>query len=174
VPFKVVANIAYPDRFRIDADMPGGRVGQVYAGGRFWVIDPAGKVDELPEEGRPEIKASIQRDLIAILIQAAAGTLVVREVDSDVPVLAGLEITGPDRRPDTMFINRDNGLVDRLRYEGVEGRIEERFSDYRTVDGIQIPFHTIVRRPRMTSIEREIKTIRFNVPLAPGLFERPK
>jgi zinc protease len=173
VPFKVVANIEYPDRFRIDADMPGGRVAQVYAAGRYWIVDPDGKAAEMPEEGRPEIKASIQRDLIAVLIKAGTGKLVVREVDSDETVLAGLEITGPDMRPLTLFINRDNGLIDRTRYDGADGRVEERYSDYRIVDGIQIPFHTVVRRPGMTSIERDIKTIKFNVPLAPGIFDKP-
>ncbi len=173
VPFKVVANIEYPDKFRVDADMPGGRVGQVYANGRYWIIDPDGKAAEMPEEGRPETKASVQRDLIAVLVRAAAGKLVVREVDSDETVLAGLEITGTDMRPLTIFVNRDNGLIDRSRYDGPDGRVEERYSDYRSVDGIQIPFHTVVRRKGMTSIERDVKTIKFNVPLAPGIFEKP-
>jgi hypothetical protein len=173
VPFKVVANIEYPERFRIDADMPGGRVAQVYSAGRYWIIDPDGKANELPEEGRPAIKASIQRDLIGLLVKAGAGKLVVREVDSDEPVLAGVEISGPDMQPVTLFINRNNGLIDRSRYDSAEGRVDERYSDYRSVDGIQIPFHTVVRRVGMTSIERDIKTIKFNVPLAPGIFEKP-
>jgi zinc protease len=174
VPFGVVANIEYPERFRIDADMPGGRIAQVYAAGRYWVIDPDGKANEMPEEGRPEIKASVDRDLIAVLVKAAAGKLVVREIDSDEPVLAALEISGPDLRPLTLYVNRDNGLIDRCRYDGRDGRVEERFSDYRDVDGIQIPFHTVVRRPGMTSIERDVKSIKFNVRLAPGIFEKPR
>jgi zinc protease len=173
VPFKVVANIEYPERFRIDADMPGGRVAQVYSAGRYWVIDPDGKANEMPEEGRPEIKASIQRDLIAVLIKAGTGKLIAREVDSDEAVLAGLELSGADMRPLTIFINRDNGLIDRSRYDGPDGRVEERYSDYRSVDGVQIPFHTVVRRTGMTSIERDVRTIKFNVPLAPGIFEKP-
>ena len=173
VPFKVVANIEYPERFRIDADMPGGKIAQVYADGRYWVIDPDGKANEMPEEGRPAIRASVQRDMIALLVNAAAGKLVLREVDSDEPVLAGLEISGPDMAPVTLYVNRDNGLIDRARYVTPEGRVEERYADYRSVDGIQIPFHTVVRRPGLTSIERDVRTIKFNVPLAPGIFQKP-
>ena len=173
VPFKVVANIEYPERFRIDADMPGGKIAQVYADGRYWVIDPDGKANEMPEEGRPSIRASVQRDMIALLVKAAAGRLVLREVDSDEPVLAGLEISGPDMAPVTLYVNRDNGLIDRARYVAPEGRVEERYADYRNVDGIQIPFHTVVRRPGLTSIERDVRTIKFNVPLAPGIFQKP-
>ena len=174
VPFKVVADIEYPEHFRVDANMPGGRVAQVYSAGRYWIIGPDGKADELPEEGRPEIKASVQRDLIALLVKAGTGKLVVREVDSDETVLAGIEISGPDMRPMTLFVNRDNGLIDRARYDGPDGRVEERYSDYRSVDGIQIPFHTVVRRAGKTSIERDVKTIKFNVPLAAGLFDKPR
>src|SRR5690348_17896618 len=54
------------------------------------------------------------------LVKAAAGKLVIREVDSDEPVLAGLEISGPDMEPLTLFINRDNGLIDRSRYQAAE------------------------------------------------------
>ena len=174
IPFKVVANIEYPERFRVDADMPGGRVSQVYADGRFWIVDPDGKANEMPEEGRPEIKASVQRDLIAVLVKAGTGKLVVREVDSEESVLAGLEISGSGMRPLQLFVNRDTGLVDRSRYDGPDGRVEERYSDYRGVDGIQVAFHTVVRRKGMTSIERDVRTIKFNVPLAPGLFEMPR
>ncbi len=61
-----------------------------------------------------------------------------------------------------------------MRYDGPEGRVEERYSDYRKVDGIQVPFHTVLRRAGKTSIERDIRSIKFNVPLAPGLFEIPR
>ncbi|HEY2432140.1 MAG TPA: pitrilysin family protein [Vicinamibacterales bacterium] len=173
VPFKVVANIEYPERFRVDADMPGGKIAQVYSAGRYWIIEPDGKASEMPEEGRPAIKASVQRDTIAVLVKAAAGKLVVREVDSDEPVLAAIEVSGPDLAPVTFFVNRVNGLIDRSRYGGPDGTIEERYADYRDVDGIQIPFHTVVRRAGLTSIERDVRTIKFNVPLAPGIFEKP-
>jgi len=173
-PFKVVANIEYPDRFRVDADMPGGRVAQVYSRGRYWIVDPDGKVSEMPEEGRAQIKANVDRDLIAVLVKAATGKLVVREVDSDESVLQAIEISGADQQPLTIFVNVDNGLIDRVRYSGPLGRVEERYSDYRKVDGIQVPFHTVMRRPGLTSIERDIRTIKFNGPLAPGIFETPR
>ena len=93
--------------------------------------------------------------------------------ESDETVVAGLRSSGNEMAPLTIFINRKNGLIDRARYAGPEGRIEERYADYRSVDGIQIPFHTVVRRAGMTSIERDVRTIKFNVPLAPGIFEKP-
>ena len=173
VPFPVVTSIEYPDRFRIDADMPGGKVTQVYADGRFWIQDARG-VNELPEEARAQIRSSVQRDVVRVLIGAASGAHVVREVDSDDPRLGAIEISGGGMSPLTLFVNRDNGLVERARYLlDPEGRGEEAYSDYRNVNGVQVAFHTVVRRPGVTPIERDVKTIRFNVALPTALFVKP-
>ena len=119
---------------------------------------------------RPASSATSSR----VLVKAAAGALVVREVDTDEPSLGAIEISGEGMPPLTLLINRVNGLIEKARYvvEG-EGRSEEAYSDYRNVNGIQVPFHTVVRRAGLTPLERDVKTVRFNVPLPPGLFTKP-
>jgi zinc protease len=172
VEFPVVTSIQYPDRFRVDATMPGGKVAQVFADGRYWVETGDG-VKELDPVAAAPIRANIQRDIVTVLVKAAAGKLVVRDVDSDDPQLGALEITGEGMDPLTLLINRTNGLVEKARYmSGVEGRAEEMYSDYRNVGGIQVAFHTVVRRAGQKMIQRDVKTIRFNVPLAPALFHK--
>jgi zinc protease len=173
IPFPVVYSIEYPEHFRIDADMPGGRVAQVYADGRYWVQDSRG-VNELAPEARGPIQSSIHRDIVRVLVKAGSGTLVVREIDSDEPALGVIEISGEGLSPLTLLINRDNGLIEKARYMAEpEGRSEEAYSDYRNVGGIQVPFHTVVRRAGLSPIERDVKTIRYNVPLPAGLFVKP-
>ena len=81
VAFPIVTSIEYPDRFRVDADMPTGKVTQVYADGRYWIAEPGG-VKEIPPEARGPIQSNVQRDIVRVLLKAATGTLVVREVDS--------------------------------------------------------------------------------------------
>ena len=171
-PFPIVTTIEYPDRFRQEADMPGGRIVQVFADGRFWIQEASG-VRELPEDARGEVQSRIQRDLVRVLVSASMGKLVVRDVDSDNPLLAGLEVSGPNLPALTLFINRDNGLIEKARYDDGAGRSEESYSDYRSVNGIQVPFHTVVRRAGAPPIERDVKTIHFNVPLPAGLFAKP-
>jgi hypothetical protein len=51
--------------------------------------------------------------------------------------------------------------------------VQERFSDYRPVDGVRVAFKTIVQRPGAPLIERIVQTIRFNIPLQASLFVRP-
>jgi hypothetical protein len=173
ISFPVVTSIEYPDRFRVDADMPAGKVTQVYADGRYWVAEPGG-VKEIPPEARGPIQSSVQRDIVRVLVKAATGKLVVRDIDSDEPSLGALEISGDGMSPLTLFINRDNGLIEKVRYVAdPEGRSEEAYSDYRNVNGIQVPFHTVVRRAGLTPLERDVKTVHFNVTLPPGLFTKP-
>ena len=172
-----MTSIEYPDRYRVDADTPGGKVAQVYADGRYWIQDDRG-TSEIPPEARGPIQSSVQRDIVPLLLKAAAGTLVVREVDpaaDDAPTLGAIEISGEGMSPLTLLINRDNGLIEKARYAAAtgEGRSEEAYSDYRNVNGIQVPFHTVVRRAGLSPLERDVKTVRFNVPLPPGLFTKP-
>jgi zinc protease len=176
VAFPVVTSIEYPDRYRVDAATPRGKVSQVYADGRYWIQDDKG-TSELQPEARGPIQASVQRDIVPLLLNAAAGRLVVREVDpaiDDAKVLAAIEVSGGGMIPVTLLINRDNGLIEKARYVvDSEGRSEEAYSDYRNVDGIQVPFHTVVRRAGVMPLERDVKTVRFNVALPPGLFTKP-
>jgi hypothetical protein len=173
IPFATVTSIEYPDRFRVDADMPGGKLAQVYADGRYWIEDARG-VNEIPTEARALIQANVQRDAVRVLVKAATGKLVVREIDSDDPTLGAIEITGDGMSPLSLFINRDTGLIEKAQYRSEpEGRAEESYSDYRTVNGVKFAFHTVVRRGGLPPIERDVKTIRYNVLLPPGLFTKP-
>jgi zinc protease len=174
VPFGIVTSIEYPERYRVDADTPGGKVAQVYADGRYWIQDASG-VNEMPAAARGPIQSSVQRDIVRVLLKAAEGLLVVRDVDSDDSLRGAIEVSGDGMAPLTLVINRDNGLIEKARYLAGpgEGRSEEEYSDYRNVNGIQVPFHTVVRRAGLSPVERDIKTVRFNVPLPAGLFTKP-
>ncbi|HET7695869.1 MAG TPA: pitrilysin family protein [Vicinamibacterales bacterium] len=172
--FNFLNFIEYPGRFRVDADTPAGRVTQVFADGKYWVHDSQRGAEELDAGESGPIRAAVERDVVRVLIGAAEGTLIVREVDAEDPQWGAIEISGGGMAPLVVSINRTNGLIEKSRYDsGADGRSEEVYSDYRNVSGIQVPFHTVVRRGRLSPIERDIKTIRFNVPLAPALFHRP-
>jgi zinc protease len=170
IKFPIVSSVEYPSRYRVDATMPNGKVSQVYADGRFWVEGPDG-VKEMDPRAAETIRALLERDLIPLLLRAAAGKLIVREVDADDARTSAIEVSGEGLTPSILFINRDNGLIEKARYTGgPDGRSEELYSDYRSVNGVQFAFHTVVRRGSLQPIERDIKTIRYNVPLSPALF----
>ena len=51
--------------------------------------------------------------------------------------------------------------------------MDERFSDFRSVDGFKLPFRAVVRRGSIVVIEREVQEITLNTPIDPTLFRRP-
>lgn len=175
VTFPFAHYIEYPSRFRADAEGPGGKVTQVFADGRFWVNDGQA-VKELSADEAGPIRAAIDRDIVRLLVGAATGkfTAATADVAGEDPLVGALEVSGGGISPVTLFINRDNGLIEMARYDaGANGRGTETYSDYRSVDGIQVPFHTVLRRGSLSPIEREVKSIRFNVPLDAALFVKP-
>jgi hypothetical protein len=151
-------------------------VTQVFADGHYWVTGPTG-AGELPSEQSGPIRAAVERDIVRMLLGAKTGQLVVRTVDvgeAEDPLVGAVEISGGGMTPVTLLINRTNGLIEQARYDaGPEGRVTETYSDYRNVSGIQVPFHTVVRRGPLPPIERDVKTIHFNVPLDAALFVKP-
>jgi zinc protease len=167
-------SIEYPDRYRVDATTPSGSLVQVFADGHYWVSDARG-VKEAPPEVREDIKGSVQRDLVPLLLRAAAGRVHVREETIDHPEQAALAFQADDMAPVTLVINRSSGLIIRQQYSpgGTDGLAVDEYSDYRAVDGLQVPFKAVVRRPGAPLLERVIKKLEYNVVLPPGLFSRP-
>ena len=167
-------SIEYPDRYRVDAETAAGPLVQVYAEGRYWVRDDRG-VNEPSPEVRDDIKGSVQRDLVPLLLRAAAGKVRVREEAIENPEQAALAFHADDMAPVTLVISRSSGLVLRQQYRpaATEGLAVDEYSDYRSVDGLQVPFKAIVRRPGAPLLERVIRKLEYNVALPPGLFTRP-
>jgi zinc protease len=167
-------SIEYPDRYRVDATTATGSLVQVYADGHYWIRDDRG-VNEPSPEVRDDIKGSVQRDLLPLLLRAAAGEVRVREEAIDNPEQAALAFRADDMAPVMLVVNRSSGLVVRQQYTppGTEGLAIDEYSDYRRVDGLQVPFKAIVRRPGAPLLERIIRKLEYNVALPPGIFTRP-
>jgi hypothetical protein len=71
----------------------------------------------------------------------------------------------------------DEGLIVRQTYRAAgptgQASMDERFSDFRSVDGFKFPFRAVVRRGSIVVIEREVQEITLNAPIDPALFRRP-
>jgi zinc protease len=171
VAMPTTTSIEYPGRFRMDVETPSGTLTQVFADGAYWIKDARG-VGEPEPPVRDAIRDALQRDTIPLLLHAASGALVVRGADADPPFDAVI-VSGGDLAPVTLFINHDSGLIERVKYDSPAGAVTEAYSDYRTVEGVKVPFHTVVTRPGGATIERDIRRIHFNVALPHGLFSRP-
>ena len=175
-----VSYTAYPDRFRVEAELPTGTLVQGYADERAWMQGPNG-VEDAPVEVRDDFRASVRRDMIPLLLRAAGGGVEMRPLDSPVSAagepLAVEFLTNDVDEPVRLFLDPKTGLVVRQTYmtygeDGLE-ETEELYSDYRLVDGVQVAFRAIVRRGGFSVLERELTELTFNTSLDGALFEKP-
>ena len=171
--------VVYPDKFRVDATFGGQQTIQAYNSGTAWVKDPAG-IAAAPPAMRNDFAATVRRDTFPLLIAAAEGRLTVRpqpEEGSGGAILKVLEVSGPGLDPLRLYIDRDYRIV-RQTYttpgpDGRATRAEELFSDYRKVNGIDVPFRASVLRDGQKILDRTIKSVTFNTAVDLMLFQQP-
>ena len=177
---KTKTYVAYPEKFRVDANVAGAQVVQVYNAGSAWVRDPAG-IHDVPPEMRDEFGASVRRDTIPVLIGAAEGKLSLRLLPDEGAagrVFKVLELSGPQLPAMRMYIDSQN-LIARQSFStpGPEGKpvqADEVFSDYRSVNGVQVPFRADVRRGSQVILSRTLTNVALNTPVDDALFARPQ
>jgi zinc protease len=172
--------IQYPGAFRVESQMPAGRVVQVFAGGRYWIQDARG-IGEAPEAVAEQIRGTVQRDTVPLLLALADGRLAVKRLADVVEAgraMPAIEIALPGATPLTLMFDPATGLVVRARYRfrappDGEVSVEEVYSDYRDIRGLKVAFKAQVRREGAPAVDRTVRTFDFNVPLDSSLFTKP-
>jgi outer membrane lipoprotein-sorting protein len=171
--------LQYPSRVRVEIKLPTATVQQVYDGQRGWILDPNG-VHDADAPMLRNFEMSFKRDTVPLLVAAARGTVRAR-ILPDVKDDAGrryqaLELSRSDMEPVVLSIDPESGLIAKQTFVAGPGQpvIEERFADYRAVDGVQVPFTTTVFAGGQRVGDRHITDIKFNAPIDPALFKRPQ
>jgi zinc protease len=170
------AFIAYPDKYRVDAETGGAEVSQVYVSGDMWLLTPSG-VRDAPEFARDEAAAAVSRDLIGLLLRAWDGRAKIAAAPAGASGLAALRVT-QEARPDvTVFFDPATADVVRLEYErqGATGAVAEieELTDYRVVDGIRFAFQATTTTSGGNRVERRVKAVRVNPEIPASRFQRP-
>jgi zinc protease len=183
LPSTTRTYIVYPDKFRVDAEINGAQTTQVFNAGTAWLKNPAG-IQDAPPAMAADFAASVRRDIIPLLIDAAEGRLTVRKATDQAardgrPVQV-LEISGPKLDRVRLFIDQQMLIVGQaytVTTPGPQSRTllsEEVFSDYRFVSGIRVPFETQLLQNGQAVIKRTITKVSFNDPVPDNLFIRPQ
>jgi zinc protease len=180
LPSTTKTYIAYPDKFRVDADVNGTQTTQVYNAGKAWVKSPAG-IQDAPPPMLAEFAANVRRDTIPLLIDAAEGRLTVRALPDqkgrDGRQMRVLEISGPSIDRVRLYIDNEM-LVTGQAYSrsdpaGRQILSEEVFSDYRTVNGVRVPFEAQLLQNGQPVLKRTLTNVVLNGPVSETLFARP-
>jgi len=171
-------SIEYPDRVRVDAKLPEAEVVQVYADGKGWLRDPGG-VHDAPAEMLKDFQAGVLRDPIALLRAAGTGQLAVRllpDETRDGKTLRVLTVSNDAISSVKLFFDAQRGTLLRLGYDSRgPGALytEEIFDDFRSIDGVSIPFKASVVRSGRVVLVRELTDVKINPAIAPDTFVRP-
>jgi zinc protease len=182
--FESTSYIRYPSAFRIDADTPSGQLVQVFNSGDYWIESERG-VFTPAEPIADQIRGTVVRDVIGVLLAITDGRVRIKRLADVVDRHSGgralpvVEVSGPGVEPFSMLIDPDTGLILAERYRTPAGRgawlpVEEAFSDYRSVDGLQIAFEAVARREGQVVLNRRVRSFEYNVPLDPALFTKPR
>jgi zinc protease len=166
--------IRYPGAYRVEIE----GVSQLFLAGDYFLLDQRGARQAEPAAAA-EMRGAVQRDAIPLLIALAEGRVAATRTSLDVEgrALPALAVRSPVMAPVTLAFDPQTGLIARQQYPvstlAGSATADESFSDYRDVDGIQVAFRAVVRRPGLPLIERTIRTIEFNIPIDPALLARP-
>jgi zinc protease len=178
-PAKVTgtAYVRYPGQFRVDAVGPDGLRIQSFDNGTAWMGDGKG-TDEVPPAIVETMQANVQRDTIALLLALADGKVTARrgeDVVSGATRLPSLEVDLRKAGKLTMGFDPVTNLLVYQRYGGVadEPVTEERFTDYKTLEGIKVAQRVSMRRAGQFPVERTVRTFEVNVPIASAFFRKP-
>ncbi len=169
--------VRYPGGFRIDSQMPAGPVSQVFDSGTFWIQDARGP-NVAPAGAAGLMRGNVQRDAIGLLLALADGRVKARRASDlavDGRILPVLDVDLKPGGPLLLVLDPESGLIVRERYLAPDaaGQIEERFADYRDVDGVKVAFSVTVAHPQLGEVVRIMRKVAFNVPLDPAIFAKP-
>jgi hypothetical protein len=176
---ETITYLEYPNHVRVESKSSRGETVQVFDGSRAWVRDAGGTHDVPPQMVR-DLEGNLRRDTIAALLAAVDGRLNARQLldakDDNGAWRYAVELSGPDLDPTILYVDPETSFVVKQTYvAGGRGTplVEELFSDYRSVDGVQVAFGTTVRVRGESVLDRRVTAFTINAPVSPALFKRP-
>jgi hypothetical protein len=166
-----------PDHFYSLVSIPdGGDHILAFDGKAGWSVDPQIGLREVTGRELVELRRSSQflyeSRLRALFTEVR---VVEKAMEEDRPVFV-LEATPAEGPPEKFYFDAETGLL--LRHDSIQSTpdgdvpIEHRYSNYISVDGVQVPTLLLHRDP---ALEWQVRftEIRHNVPIDPAKFSKP-
>ncbi|HKM89772.1 MAG TPA: pitrilysin family protein [Candidatus Acidoferrales bacterium] len=171
--------VSYPDHMRLDMKLPEASVTQGFDGTVGWLQFPGG-VSEVSPDAVSEFRRSILlTGAVGIVNAAQAGTL-------EVQFLGEEEVEGKQTRaalwrgpsgPVRLYVDIGSHFLVAARFlsGSPHGPAEtlQTWDDYRDVEGVQFPFHTVTYQNGVRHSEIFVQQVRLNQPMDASLFAKP-
>ena len=176
---KVETSIVLPDRLRSVVTLPFGQMVRVLNGDGSFAQSPQGTAP-LPEAQRDQLKKTLRR-LVPVLLRhrddesfkaVATGP---GEIDGTSVERVHVELAGD---ASTLCVDPETGRVLSLTYRGTSltgtpGELEQRFSDFREVDGLILPHALTTTFEGEPMLKSQVDSTEVDVAIADSEFEMP-
>ena len=173
------STIVFPDRMKLDLQTPQGNFSLVVTPDSAFMAAQGMGVQDLPGARKSETIDQIHRDIIYIAQHVSdpafsfAGGGKDHSGGSDTAIL---DISGPGVNM-RWFVDPQTGKIVRETYKamGQSGLVdtETDLSDWKAVEGLNLPFHRASKQGGKEASTVEYKTIQLNPPVDPTTFQKP-
>ena len=181
VEFTSTSYVQHPDRSRFEVSGDQFKFVQVFNGDKGWV-----KINDDTEEMDKDQLAEARETLHVGAVQHLAGltggdyTLsALGESKIGDKTAVGVRVERKGRRDVNLYFDKDSGLLLKLETRvkdlmaGKERTEERLFSDFKKMDGVQVPRKVLINRDGEKYVEIEVTDFKRMEKLDPGLFDKP-
>lgn len=169
---------------RMVMKMPVGDIVQVFDGNALWTRTMQG-VQQMPPAMVAQAKSARQRDLFFVLRNFDQPGFSVTALPSGSHTIEGktidsVRVAREDGEPFvTLLLDRATGLAAGKTYVGQgmmgsPGEMLEVFGDIREVEGVRIPFRTVISSSGKRTAEQRLKEFKINPGVDESAFQRPQ
>jgi zinc protease len=171
--------VSYPDHMRLDMRLPEASLTQGFDGAVGWLQYPGG-VSEVPPDGINEFRRSILlTGGVGILNAAQAGAIELQYLGEE-EVEGKKALSALWRGPSgavRLYVDPTSRLLVAARFLSAsqQGQAEtlQVWDDYRPVEGLQFPFHTVTYQDGARHSEVFVQQVRVNQAMDAALFVKP-
>jgi len=179
-PVTVKWIVAYPDRSHGDVTLPNEHIVQICDGRSAWLQFPDHTVDVTPAVNEFERGLSLFGGGWGIYRRVLLGDLTghaIGEAEIQGKKTEGVAVQAPFG-PVKLYFDPATHLLVAARYQssGAQGPMdnEQRWSDYRSVEGRQFAYSTVIYRDGAKFVESNIQEIQLNPKVDDSLFAKPQ
>ncbi len=173
------ATIVFPDHMKVDLQTPQGNFTMVVTPEAGFASAAGMGAQDLPSSRKNESLAQIRRDLIYLgqhLNDPAFSFFASGTDKSENTELAIVDVSGPGVAI-RWFVDRQSGKIIRETYKsmGQSGPVDSEtvLSDWKTVEGLNLPFHRENKQGRQDSSSVQFSKIEINPAVDPKIFAKP-
>lgn len=180
MPLSAKVVIAFPDRVRVDIKLPIGDLVQAYDGKTGWVQNPQGAAAVPPDQNTEFVRTILLSGGWELFREALAGKVQAQSLgDRDLmgqrTQAVSLNASGIQL---IVYLDPSTHYLAGARFsqDTPQGKVEtvELWTDYRDVQGLKFPYHTITYRDGAKFSESTTEDIKLNTNPEAHIFAKPQ